>query len=121
MPNQITLDPDGFIRETYEGDQDSTSVSLAVRQTMGLIRELQAEDHSQPIKLLVDLRRVGNQNLGARQTGGKALQSLPYSKIAIFGGSKFLMAVANLLTSASGKRNIRQFATEDDAIKWLNR
>lgn len=120
MGNQISWDPAGYIRQVYEGDQTSETVSLAVQKIMVIVRELQAEDSSRPINMLVDLRNIGGQNLGARQTGGKVLKTLPYQKIAIFGGSKFLMAVAKLITTATGKQErIKQYSSETAAIKWL--
>jgi hypothetical protein len=63
---------------------------------------------------------MGNQNLSARQAGGRALKGLPYNKIAIFGLNTFMRHVANLVITASNKQSrVKQFKDEASAIAWL--
>lgn len=121
MPNQVTLDPHGFIRHTYKGDQDSVTVGHVITQTMAIIRDLQAKGDPRTINLLVDLSAIDKLPLSARKAGAKALQSLPYQKIAIIGGNPFLRQVVNFVIMAARKQNkVKQLSSEATAIAWLD-
>lgn len=120
MANRVFLDKAGVIHSVYEGKQDGLNVTQTVRQTAELIQELQAKHPGTPINLLVDLRKIGGQTLAARQVSAHALQTLPYHKIAIFGGSRFLQQVTNLVIAAAHQQDrVKQFPAKAEALAWL--
>lgn len=120
MSNQVFLDKSGIINHVYEGRQDGPNITNTIRQTTELITKLQADHPDAPINLLVDLRAIGSQTLAARQVSAHALQNLPYHKIAIFGGNRFLQHVTNLVITASRQQDkVQQFPTKKAALAWL--
>lgn len=122
MANQVTLDPAGYIRQTYTGDQDVTTISDTIKKTMDIIRRWQAQQPGAPLNFLIDMSNIGSQDLSARRAGSKALKSLPYNKIALFGLNTFLRHVANLVIISAGKQDkVKHFDSEAAALAWLKK
>jgi hypothetical protein len=120
MANQVYTDPAGYIRQIYVGNQDVTTISQTIEHTMTIVRQHQSEHPDKPLRFLIDMRAIGDQDLSARRAGGKALKNLPYDKIAIFGLNSFMRHVANLvITSARKQDHVKQFKDEAGAVAWL--
>ena len=122
MANQVHPDPSGYIRQTYIGDQDVMTISQTIKQTMVIVRQWQVDRPGDPLNFLIDMSKIGSQNLSARRAGSKALKSLPYNKIAIFGLNSFMTHVANLVITSAGKHaRVKQFSNEAAAAAWLKK
>lgn len=120
MPNKAFLGDDGLLHQLYIGDQTAETITDIVQQSEAVMRQLQKQD--KPINILVDLSKIGHQNLGARRVASYVLKHWPYRKIAIFGASSYLRHVANLMVLANGRSHmVRSFASQQAATDWLKK
>jgi len=120
--NQVTLDPNGFIRQALIGDQDEATITDLEIKTRNITKELQANKANAPVNFLVDLRGTGRQTVSARRASLSALKELPYHKIALFGAHRFIRHVVNLIIVASRQQaKVKYFEEEAAAIAWLKK
>ena len=119
MANRVFIDKTDVIRIVTVGSQTYESVKQIERDVRVISDKLRAQ--GKPVKILDDLTLMTSQNMGARKAALELMSLLPTGKIAIFGSSRIVRHVANLIITASGKTNsVKQFETEELALKWLN-
>ena len=118
MNNQVYLGDDGFIHLDYKGEQNYQTAKADQEPMDKLVRML----HQQGKKayILVDATNVPKQDSGARKAAVEIVLSVPYDRVALYGGSPFIRNVAGLIVKAVGKSHkFGFFATREEAVKWL--
>lgn len=121
VKNRVFLDKRNVIHAIYAGAQTVTSVQIVIERIMKVMNKLIAQD--MPVKLLIDIREMGDYDVPARLLEMRARTMLPYWKLAFVTNDQQTVSeqVSRTLTLMSGRRNeIRYFRREDDAIGWLS-
>lgn len=116
MKDKVFVDSDSilnWIPENNTGDVEGTSVSV------NLLSEL-LEEHA-PASVLVDLSKAQRPNTLQRQIIINALQSNKHNlrRVALFGESPLMKAVAYFIINTSGYDNIKFFSSRNKATLWL--
>ena len=76
--------------------------------------------HSGGVLGLVDISKVSsNAPAGSRKVFAEILKHPGIKKIAFFGASAVARVVISFVIIASGHKNAKFFATEEESIKWL--
>lgn len=116
--NRVFLGEDGLIHNEYVGLQTYDSVKAVERLTLPFIAGVKAG--GKPALILADLRALDGQTAGSRRASKEALETRAYDRVAIFGGSRFLMTLSQFIVTASGLGDrVRCFRSEKDAVAWL--
>ena len=79
------------------------------------------EQFGSKVNALVDVSQVTKTTSYGRQIGTEVVQHPNVGDLAFVGASTFVRTVANFITRAAGKKNIKHFATEEEALKWLKK
>jgi hypothetical protein len=116
MKDKVFVDSDSIVNwipENVTGDVEGTSVAVNV------LSEL-IEEHA-PSSILVDLTKAQRPNTLQRQVIINALQSNKHNihKVALFGESPLMKAVAYFIINASNYGTIRFFSSRNKATIWL--
>lgn len=93
-----------------------------IEDAQKIIRE-QSEKTGKKVKTTVDLTDTSSQydsdTIAALASFTKANE--PYvEKTATFGANTMIKFAEDLVITISGRKNIKAFATKEEAIKWLN-
>lgn len=118
MQNEVTLKND-IVHIYVIGDQTATSVAAMGKDTLRLLKKLEAQ--SKPGLVLDDITLLGNTDMQARRGVVDLAKTLPYKRAAMLGDGSVLMRVGtNLMLKAMGKGDsVRYFENRDLAIAWL--
>lgn len=119
--NEVFVDTKGVIRSIYHGPQTAERLRRTNARIMYIMSKLVAED--KPIRLLADIRDMGDYDQPARLEEMHARTRLPFWKMAIVTGSETSAGeqISRMLTAMSGRKaEIRYFRREDDAIGWMS-
>jgi len=77
-------------------------------------------DRKEADRVLIDIQgSTEDFSAGARKQWAKILRHPNIIKAAIFGGNTFVRTIATFVIGATGRKNIKFFATEKDAREWL--
>ena len=76
-------------------------------------------DKGEASRVLIDIRASSDFSSAARKRWVGFLQHPAIAKTAIFGGNVFVRTLAMFVIGASQKKNIKFFATEAQAVEWL--
>ncbi|HSW99857.1 MAG TPA: hypothetical protein VLH38_02365 [Patescibacteria group bacterium] len=116
--NRISLNPDGYIEATIEGDQTKMSfehLHLNTEEMMGLLQKQGRQQLG-----LIDVTKQGKFSPDSNKEAMLILEKLPYDKLAIFGANIVLAQVINAIILAMGKSaNTKLFADRQSALAWL--
>jgi UDP-N-acetylmuramyl pentapeptide synthase len=116
MSNHVSLKND-LIETAYIGDQTYDTIMPIVEQTKQIAKQLR--DRGRPVLILVDTTAIGRTGEGVQRASRQALKSFDFDRIAVFGGSNFVAAIVPAIASMLGIRNLRYFADEAAARRWL--
>jgi len=118
MPNNIVLHKDGWIEQSYEGNQTDVTLTESVRQSVELIERLRQE--GKPVCIVVNIVGLGKLTTSARKVAVTALTKIKYDKIAIYGANTFTKALVSLIVHASGKiHTVKVFNKRSEALAWI--
>ena len=118
MPNNVFLGKDGLVHCILDGGQSSDKLGLIIAETEKLMRVLREE--KKPVLILVDLTRIANASIDARNLMANAMERNLFDKVAIFGASAFVRHAGKLLIFGSRKaEQVRFFSSEAEAKNWL--
>lgn len=70
--------------------------------------------------VLIDIQQSNDFSSAARKIWVKFLQNPRIKKTAIFGGNVFVRTLASFVIAATGRPNIKFFATKEDALTWIH-
>ncbi|HQU07761.1 MAG: hypothetical protein B7X04_02570 [Parcubacteria group bacterium 21-54-25] len=76
-------------------------------------------DRNEASRVLIDIRHSTDFSSAARRRWVAFLQHPAIVKTAIFGGNTFIRTLAMFVIGASQRKNIKFFATEQEARTWL--
>ena len=119
--NEVFLDDEGVIRGVYHGAQTGAELQSMIERIMRIMAILIRND--KPVRLLVDIRDMGQYDRAARLVEMHARTVLPFWKMAFVTSVHHpeQEQISRKLTLMSGRRKeIRYFEREDDAIGWLS-
>lgn len=120
LTNIVYLGNDGVVRSIYHGPQTGSGMRETLEKIMRIMEIFLRDD--KPIKLLVDIRDMGQYDTMARLVEMHARTILPFWKMAFVTSDRHLPSedVSRKLTLMSGRRKeIRYFQRDDDAVAWL--
>lgn len=113
--HRIWWDKDsGFARAEAIGVIDESVARFILLET-----ERIAQEHSENVDWLINLNQMTKATSKARKILVQVLAHPSISKYAFVGASTFIRTVANFLTSAAGQPNAKHFATEEEAMNWI--
>lgn len=69
--------------------------------------------------VIIDLRRYMDFSASARKILVEFLQNDKIKKTAFFGGNVFVKTLAAFVIAAAGKKNVKFFDTEENALAWF--
>lgn len=119
--NEVYLDKGGVVRSVYHGPQNGKEMRQTLERIMKIMEILLRDD--KPIRLLVDIRDMGQYDPMARLIEMHARTVLPFWKMAFVTSPSHPGSedISRKLTLMSGRRKeIRYFEREDDAVGWLS-
>lgn len=118
MTSSASLDENGFIWVINDGYIDGTKAQEIAKKISELVTD--AQNQGRPIDLLIDNTKMKGASLEARKIGLNIMKKWPYRKMALFGNSRYLQHLVNLMIIASGRGSImRVFSNKESAIAWL--
>ncbi len=118
MANTIELQSDGILMSVYQPVQTYEAIHDVTLETQKLIEKVRAE--GKPVLILIDIRQVTTQDIGARKAALEGITNLRFDKMAVFGATLFIKHVTKFILQMSGKSDfIRYFETQDEAVRWL--
>jgi hypothetical protein len=94
---------------------DESGASWILQATIDM-----AEQHGDQLDWLIDLSEMTKATAKGRKLLVEASAHPSIRKYAFVGASTFLRTVANFIASAAGQANARHFATEAEALDWIN-
>lgn len=121
MKNKVFLDKEGVIHSVCQGPQTVEKLEATTRRIMRIAQVLVGQDH--PVRILNDIRGMGQSNQQARLIELHMMTILPFWKMAVVTAADHPPSeqVSRQLTSMSARKSeIRYFQREDDAIGWLS-
>jgi hypothetical protein len=104
----------GIGRACARGEIDIQAAELFAR----CIREI-ATDQGRPVDWIHDVSEISPPSSKARRILTQATADPGAGRFAFVGASILIRTVVNFISGASGKTNIRHFAMEADALRWL--
>ncbi|MBC8505082.1 MAG: STAS/SEC14 domain-containing protein [Anaerolineales bacterium] len=114
---ELTLlwnDENGVLRVQAAGQINLESVDWILSTLDEIVKQDQAQ-----LALLIPMNQIAKVTPRARKAVAKIRQHKDIRKIAYFGGSTFMRTLVNPSTAATGRKNTRQFPTEEEALRWL--
>lgn len=101
-----------------EGHDEAAMAGLFCEFEDGIREQKRGRD----VRLLIDLHGLEKHiSLGARKAAVDFLRRhTDFKKIAISGASTAVKVITNFVMSASGKKNVRFFSSNSEALKWLS-
>ena len=70
-------------------------------------------------EILIDVKKSQPENLQVRKMLAKTMQISKFGKVAVIGFGTVERTLVFVVAKAAGNNNIRPFASEEEAIKWL--
>lgn len=117
MAHTIQMGKDGIVRTAIIGD-------IAEEDALAFVRDarpfLEASPVENPTHVLHDSSRSGKYTSQARKVILSVFSDPRIGKIAGFGARPYSRVLFTFFIKASGRTNIRLFATEAEALAWLN-
>ena len=121
LPEDHIEDDEGIIHGVYHGPQTGVGLQKTIERIMRIMDILIRND--KPVRLLVDIRDMGQYDPMARLVDMHSRTVLPFWKMAFVTSHQHPVQeqVSRKLTLMSGRRKeIRYFQREDDAVGWLS-
>jgi len=90
----------------------------AAREVQAKIREINRE-HPEKLDWIMDLSGMTKATSKARKVMAEVAADPDIRRHALIGASVFIRTVANFISAAVGQKNVRHFATEEEALQWI--
>ena len=106
---------DGIIVGEFWGEQSEEGAKEFVEQIAELMETTKGKR-----RILIDATEGGRSGIRARKVYvGFAKSIKEMDKVTIFGLGVLTKVVATFIVRAAGRKNVKFFLTEEEAIKWL--
>lgn len=116
--NSVTLNSNGYIEIVVRGEQSYLSFDHLRGELEQLLEKLKSR--GSPLLGLVDLTEMTGYSTGSNKAALELLETIPYTRVALFGGSNAIMTVTRLVIEAIGKGDCTQtFKNRAEALAWL--
>lgn len=117
--SKVRVTKNGIVEFIVHGDQTPASVNKMADEANILMQERRKA--GQPAMMLDDLTNMGKVSYEARKVIVKRAKEIDYDKLAfVINDAVVIRMAAGLIVQAIGKGDkIRNFASHDDAVKWL--
>jgi hypothetical protein len=107
---------DNIFYNTIVGEIDVETATKFREYQLEVLNNSKGKIHS-----LVDLNQAGMPTTSATQIGRDMFNHEKMGKVALFGLSRMAEIITNFMVGITGKRHIRHFKTEEEALKWLKK
>ena len=116
--NTAVMQPEGYVLVTLRGKQDFMTMDKLAKDCIEIAGEIKAE--GKPLIGLVDFSQDPGFDTGTNKAVMKALEQIPYDRIAMYGKNALLSEVTKAVIAALGKSNrTKVFGTREEALAWL--
>lgn len=116
--NSVSLQPEGYVLVKLVGKQDYMTMDEVARQCKDLAEQLKLQN--KPLIGLVDFSQDQGFSTGTNKAVMRALEEIPYDRIAMFGTNAVLSEVTKAVIAALGKSDrTKVFGTREEALAWL--
>ena len=116
--NTVTLESEDYVLVKLVGKQDYMTMDAVAKSCKAIGAELTM--HSKPLIGLVDFTEDKGFTTGTNKAVMKALEEIPYDRIAMFGTNAVLSEVTKAVIAALGKGDrTKVFETREEALAWL--
>lgn len=116
--SKVRVTKNGIVEFIVHGDQTPDSVNKMADEANILMQERRKA--GQPAMMLDDLTDMGKVSYEARKVIVQRAKEIDYDKLAFVINDAVIRMAAGLIVQAIGKGDkIRNFASHDDAVKWL--
>jgi hypothetical protein len=87
----------------------------------GVIKNRIQMGKGKKIDWLIEVKNVKNAILSTqiRRTIAETMKTRTFGKVAVIGASTIIKLIVQFIMIASGKKNVRLFSTEKEALRWL--
>ena len=117
MVNQVILKA-GIICQNCSEEQTYESMHQMLKKTNQIADQLHKE--KKKVLILTDFSQVRNADYGAKKASFEGLSDPRHDKVAIFGATPFMRLMGEAIIKAAGASGkIKNFATQEEALKWL--
>ena len=114
---EVRLDEElQIVRQRIEGNMDLEDADRIDSQTDEC--RLRLPDPA-AVRILVDAREIGRAAPRVRRRLAANLERPEVRKVAVWGGPPLVRVMVTFFRLGTGRRNLRAFATEEEAIEWL--
>ncbi|MBN1934852.1 MAG: STAS/SEC14 domain-containing protein [Anaerolineae bacterium] len=117
MAHTIYMGEDGIVRTAIIGDMTEEDARAFVRDAQPFLAASLAEN---PTHVLHDSSRSGKYTSQARKVILSVFSDPRIGKVAGFGPRPYSRVLFTFFIKASGRTNVRLFATKAEALTWLN-
>jgi hypothetical protein len=100
------------------GAMDEHDFTALAEATAACVARLRDPAH---VRILTDSRKMSHANPRARRAGMAMFERPELERLALWGGGPLVRVLVTFFCMASGKQNMRAFATEQEALDWLTR
>jgi hypothetical protein len=116
MPHNLQMGEEGILRVILNGDLDKASINAFIKD---LSPYLNAATETDPIHLINDSSKVRKYSSTARKTLTDLNRDLRIGNQAIIGANRASRVLSSFILKATGRENISFFASEKEALAWL--
>ncbi len=119
MAERVFTNQQNLIEIVYDGDHDIKDSNWVVNRLIEEVAKLKQQH--QPIKLMMDLSKLGKTDRGARQNIIDVARQIKFAKVGVYGASTFNRSLARFIVFASGKASVIKIVnTRAEATNWVN-
>lgn len=116
-PNGVFLNEHDIMELHFYGSQSLEKVKQMMAEEDAILAKLQRE--GKPLMILGNAELMGKMTAEGRKIAVEYVKSYNFKKIAVYGGSTFIMTVAALVIRALRRKDIRIFKSRKAALQWL--
>ena len=116
MAHEISLGSDGILRLAFIGDVDKTDIQLFLKDLQPF---LDAATEQAPLHCIVYADKVGNYSTAARRTFSQLNADPRVGLAAIIRANRVTRVLAQIVSKATNKDNLKNFFNENEAILWI--
>lgn len=105
-----------IITQWLDGAVSPGDFEELIRMTAECVGRLR---NPEDVRILVDGRRMGKSDPKVRKMGMRVFTDKGINKLAVWGAGALVRTTFRFVTIPLGRRNIRIFRTESEAVEWL--
>jgi hypothetical protein len=117
MTHKVRMGDDGILRVSFWGEMGQDEWQAYHNDISSYVEAAIAEGKQLPV--IIDARQAGKVSAAARRSIAGISDQPGTLKVAVVGVSRYHRLVATVLSKARGRGPANLFASEEDAVTWL--